>query len=110
MEIAKGLRLLAAALLIFTGIVHLAMAALAADSMLAAGSALFGVLYVILGFGLFANRRLFSYLGLVITLVGLSVGIYTYVGMQPELIILPLAAVDVIIILCCLYLSLHKTK
>jgi hypothetical protein len=110
MDIVKGLRLLAASLLMFTGVVHLTMAAVAADFVIAAGSAMFGILYIVLAVGLFAGRRLFNYLGAVITTFGLIVGIYTYVAMTPELFILPLAAIDVIIILCCCYLILRKTK
>jgi uncharacterized membrane protein (DUF2068 family) len=106
----KWLRLLAASLLMFTGVIHLAMAALTAEMVMAAGSAMFGVLYFVLGIGLFAGRRLFSYLGVVITLLGLSVGIYTYIAMTPEPIILPLAVIDVIIILCCSYLIIHQTE
>jgi len=110
MEIAKGLRLLAASLLIFTGIIHLAMAAIAADSPMALGSALFGALYLVLGICLFTSKRIFYYLGAVVTVVGLMVGIYAYVAVSPEPVILPLAVIDVIIISCCLYLSLNKTK
>jgi hypothetical protein len=110
MEIAKGVRLLAASLLIFTGIIHLAMAAIAADSMMALGLALFGVLYLVFGICFFTSRRIFYYLGAICTVVGLMVSIYTYVAVSPEQTILPLAAVDVIILSCCLYLSLHKTK
>jgi len=108
MDVVKGLRLLAASLLMFTGVVHLAMAAYAAGSVMAPGSALFGVLYVVLGIGLFAGRRLFNYLGVVITVVGLIVGTYAYVAISPEPVILPLAVIDIIIILCCFYLILHK--
>jgi uncharacterized membrane protein (DUF2068 family) len=110
MEAVKWIRLLAASLLMFTGVVHLAMSVSALESMTGQGAALFGVLYVILAIGLFAGRRFFNYLGAVITTVGLIVGIYTYVAMTPELLILPLAAIDVIIIVCCCYLILHKTK
>jgi hypothetical protein len=110
MDVVKGLRLLAASLLMFTGIFHLAMAAYAAESVMAPGSALFGVLYVVLGIGLFAGRRLFNYLGVVITFVGLIVGTYAYVAISPEPVIPPLAVIDIIIILCCCYLILHKTS
>ena len=72
MDVVKGLRLLAASLLMFTGVVHLTMAAVTADFVMAAGSALFGVLYIVLAIGLFAGRRLFNYLGAVITSVGFS--------------------------------------
>ena len=108
MDVIKGLRLLAASLLVFTGVVHLVMAALAAGSVMAPGSALFGVLYVVLGIGLFSGRRLFNYLGAVITVVGLMVGTYAYVAISPEPVIPPLAVIDIIIILCCCYLIIHK--
>src|SRR4030067_1904960 len=101
MDVVKGLSLLAASLLMFNGVVHLTMAAVASEFVMATGSALFGILYIVLAVGLFAGKRLFNYLGAVITSVGLAVGIYTYVAMKPELFILPLAAIDVIIILCC---------
>ena len=110
MEMAKGLRLLATSLLIFTGIIHLTMAAIAWDSPMAPGSALFGALYLILGITLFTSRRVFYYLGVIVTVVGLMVGIYAYVAVSPEPVIPPLAALGVIIILCCLYLSFHKPK
>jgi len=110
MNVLKVLRLLAASLLMFTGVLHLAMAALDAESVMAPGSALFGVLYVVLGIGLFAGRRLFSYLGAVITFVGLCVGIYAYVAIKPEPFIPPLVVVNITIILCCCYLILHKTQ
>ena len=110
MEITKGLRLLAASLLIFTGIIHLAMAAITWDSPMAPGSALFGALYLFLGIALFTNRRIFYILGAIVTIVGLMVGTYAYVAISPEPVIPPLAAIDIIIILCCLYLSFHKPK
>ena len=109
MDIVKGLRLLAASLLMFTGVSHLAMAAYAAESPMAPGSALFGVLFVVLSIGLFAGKRLFNYLGAIITALGLTVGIYAYVAISPEPVIVPMAVIDIIIILCCGYLILHKT-
>jgi hypothetical protein len=109
MDIIKGIRFLAAALLLFTGIAHLTIAALGTGIM-ADGSALFGVLYLILGIGLLTGRRLFNYLGAVITILGLIVGAYAYVAISPAPVILPLAVVDVIIISCCFYLILQKTN
>jgi hypothetical protein len=69
---------------------------------MAPGSALFGVLYVVLGAGLFVGKRIFNYLGAVITVVGLMVGTYAYVAISPEPAILPLAVIDIIIILLLL--------
>ena len=109
MDTTKGTRFLAASLLLFTGAAHLTIAALGTGNM-ADGSALFGVLYLILGIGLFTGRRLFNYLGAVVAILGLFVGIYAYIAISPAQVILPLAAVDAIIILCCLYLIFRKIK
>jgi len=109
MDINKGIRFLAASLLVFTGVFHLALAAYAAQSVMAPGSALFGVLFVIVGIGLFLGRRLFIYLGMIIPIVGIIVGTYAYVAISPEPVIPVAAVIDIIIILCCCYLMLHKT-
>ena len=109
MDITKGIRFLGASLLLFTGVAHLTIAVFGTGTM-AQGSALFGVLYLILGIGLFTGRRLFNYLGAIVTVLGLFVGIYAYIAISPAQVILPLAAVDAIIILCCLYLIFRKIK
>jgi uncharacterized membrane protein (DUF2068 family) len=70
--------------------------------------ALFGIFYIIIGFGLFKNRLLFRYLGVIIPLVGACLGAYSYVVMNPEMTTLLLIAIDIIVILCCSYLILHK--
>jgi uncharacterized membrane protein (DUF2068 family) len=109
MEISKGLRLLAASLILFDGIGHLAAAAFATELEMAV-LALFGVLYIALGVGLFAGRRLFSYLGVVIPIVGVSIGTYSYVARKPEPVILAFVSIAIVVILCCCYLVLHKTQ
>ena len=108
-DVFKGIRFLAASLLVFTGVFHLALAAYSAQSVMAPGSALFGVLFVIVGIGLFLGRRLFIYLGMIIPIVGIIVGTYAYVAISPEPVIPVAAAIDIIIILCCCYLMIHKT-
>ncbi len=107
MNTVKGIRFLAASLLMLTGIIHLALAVLATGTAMVP-LALFGVLYVIIGIGLFTGRRLFSYLGVIIPLVGACVGAYSCIVMTPETIMLLLIAIDIAVILCCCYLILHK--
>jgi len=107
METVKGVRFLAASLLMLTGIIHLAMAALAMGLAMMP-IAVFGVLYVVTGLGLFAGKRLFNYLGVIIPLVGACVGTYSCIAMGPETIMLLLIAIDIAVILCCCYLILHK--
>jgi hypothetical protein len=109
MDTIKGIRFLAASLILLAGIIHLVLAVFTAG-MNMASMAFFGVLYVVIGGGLFIGRRLFSYLGAVMPLVGAFLGAYSYVAMKPETIMLPLIAIDIIVILCCCYLILHKTS
>jgi hypothetical protein len=108
MDTIKGIRLLAASLIMLGGIIHLALAVLT-TGMEMATMVFFGLLYVVIGIGLFIGRRLFSYLGVVIPLVGACLGAYSYVAMKPETIILLLIAIDIIVMMCCCYLILHKT-
>jgi hypothetical protein len=109
MDATKVIRLLAASLITLSGIIHLTLAAFTTGTEMAT-LALFGVLYVVVGVGLFTVRRLFSYLGVVIPLVGGLGGAYSYVAMKPETSLLPLITIDIIVILCCCYLILHKTQ
>jgi len=77
MDIVKGCRLLAASLMMLTGIIHLALAAFTAGIEMAS-LALFGLLYAAIGIGLFVGKRLFNYLGVVVPLIGASLGGYAY--------------------------------
>ena len=109
MDVIKGVRLLAASLLVLSGIIHLALAAFTAGIEMAV-TALFGLLFVAIGIGLFVGKRLFNYLGVVVPLIGMSLGVYSYVAMKRGSIsiLLPCAAMNTIAILCCCYLILHK--
>jgi hypothetical protein len=69
-----------------------------------------GVLYIAIGVGLFLGKRLFDYLGVVVPLIWASMGTYSYIAVKPEPIYPPLIANDIIILLCCCYLVLHKTS
>jgi uncharacterized membrane protein (DUF2068 family) len=107
MDTTKGIRLLAASLIMLGGIIHLAAIAVTTGTQMAI-MAIFGVLYVVIAVGLFLGKRPFSYLGVVIPLVGAFVGGYAYVVTR-EGTVLPLIAIDIAVILCCCYLILHKT-
>ena len=109
MKVNKVLTLLAASLILFDGIGHLAAAAFATELEMAV-LALFGMLYVILGIGLFAGRRIFNYLGVVIPIVGVSIGTYSYVALKPEPVVLAFVSIAIVVILCCGYLVLHKAS
>jgi uncharacterized membrane protein (DUF2068 family) len=108
MDTTKGIRLLAASLIMLGGIIHLAAIAVTTGTQMAI-MAIFGVLYVVIAVGLFLAKRLFNYLGVVIPLAGTFVGGYAYV-ITREGTVLPLIAIDIAVILCCCYLILHKTS
>ena len=108
MDTTKGIRLLAASLIMLGGIIHLAAIAVTTGTQMAI-MAIFGVLYVVIAVGLFLGKRLFSYLGVVIPLVGTFVGGYAY-AVTREGTVLPLIAIDIAVILCCCYLILHITS
>jgi hypothetical protein len=119
MNISRILRFLAAALIIISGIAHLgAGLSLAGTDIgsLIVGIA-FGVIYIAIGVGLLVGKRLFSYMGVIFPLVGGIGGSYNLFTslstgasiLEPIIIaLLSVIAIDVIVILCCGYLLLHK--
>ena len=109
MNTNRGIRFLAAILIVLNGAIHLALTAFSTTIEEVAVMALFGLLYVVIGIGLFLGRRLFSYLGVVLPFIGASIGAYTYLTMKPETITLLLIALDITVILCCFYLIFRRT-
>ncbi|MGD0804963.1 MAG: hypothetical protein ABSA11_12925 [Candidatus Bathyarchaeia archaeon] len=111
MDITRNVRLLAASLITLLGVLHLALAVLGLTNtefeMLVFAS--FGLLYILVGVGLFTGRRLFNYLGVVIQLLGLSIGTIFFAANYPVLENIATDVVEVTVILCCLYLIIHKT-
>lgn len=109
MDNIKGLRLLASSLILIGGFAHLALVFLFTE-MEIAPNVLFGLLYLVIGIGLFMGKKLFTYLGVCIPLVGAFLGTYSYVFMSSELILLPLIAIDILVVLLCLFLILQKSS
>ena len=110
MDTIRSIRLLAVSLIMLNGVIHLLLTAFTTAMEEIAVMALFGLLYVIIGIGLFLGRRLFSYLGVVLPFIGVCIGTYTYLTLKPETIMLLLIAFDITVILCCFYLILRKTS
>jgi hypothetical protein len=116
MDASKGLRFLAAALILISGILHSAvgLSFTGTNNGVLAIDVGFGVIYIVTGIGLFIGKRLFSYLGVIFPLLGGSGGAYEYVTGHSQTyeysqLMNPLViAIDVIVILCCCYLLLHK--
>jgi hypothetical protein len=109
MDVSNVLRFSAAALMLLSGILHLVgglILSVTDITTLAVGAG-FGVIYIIIGIGLFVGRRLFTYLGVIFPLIGGIGGTYAYVtGQMTSTLVL--VAIDVIVILCCAYLLLHR--
>jgi len=109
MDATKGIRLLAAFLLVLTGIIHLALIVFSSGMEIAV-MAIFGLLYVIMGVGLFFRKRFFIYSGLVVPMLGALLGAYSYLVMKPENMTLILISIDIVVILCCCYLVFKKIQ
>jgi len=116
LDAIKSIRLLAASLLMLVAVIYLIVAALVvglADLMalygieIAVFMALFGLVYITIGIGLFRDKRLFNYLGTVVPLVPLLIKVTT---IKTEPILLLSMAFEIAAILCCSYLIIHKTR
>lgn len=115
LDAIKGIRLLVASLMAILGIVYLLMAVFFGPFLETVGIemalvALVGLVYVAIGIGLFAGKRLFFYLGVIVPLIWASMGIIHYITQKPDPIEFPFIAAEIIVILCCCYLILHKTS
>ena len=113
MDIIKGIRLLAAFLMTLLGIIYLSLIAfpdyLAYLEIEVALVALVGLVYVAVGIGIFMGKRLFNYLGAVIPLIWASMGILHYIAVKSDPIEFPFITMEIMIVLCCCYLVLHRT-
>jgi len=112
MDALRTIRLLATSLLVIMGITFLVLAGFFGSMLqsIEAPPALFaivGVAYVAISLGLFLDKRLFYYLGVIAPLVWASVGITHYIIHQNP-IVFPFLAGEIIVILCCCYLILRK--
>lgn len=109
MDNNKIIRLLASFLLSISGIIHLVMIIFSTGmEILVMG--LFGLIYLIIGIGLFFRKKIFIYFGIVFPLVGFFIGTYSYITLKPEIITLFLIIIDIAVILCCFYLAFKKTN
>lgn len=113
MDIVKGIRFLAASLMTLLGIIYLALTAfpdyLASLEIEVPLVASVGLVYIAIGIGLFVGKRVFNYLGVVAPLIWASLGIIHYIAVKPDPIEFPFIATEIVIILSCCYLILHKT-
>lgn len=112
MDTARIARSLAASLMAILGIIYLIFAAffgplLETMEIAPVLMASAGMVYLVVAIGLFAGKRLFNYLGVIVPLVWASMGIIHYT-VKPDPTEFPFIAAEFIVILCCCYLILHK--
>lgn len=114
MDAVKGIRLLAASLMTLLGVIYLILAAFFGPLLETMEIAMplvasVGLVYIAVGIGLFAGKRLFIYLGAVVPAVWAAMGIIHYVTVKSDPTEFPFIATEIVIILCCCYLILRKT-
>ena len=112
MDALRAIRVLAASLLVIMGIAFLVLAGFFGSMLqsMDAPPALFavmGVVYVAVSFGLFLDKRLFHYLGVIAPLAWAAVGTTHYI-MKQNPTVFPFLTGEIIVILCCCYLILRQ--
>ena len=108
MRVIGALRYLSAVLILISGFGHLvALLPFGTTTDLPVIAAGFGVLYIITGIGLFVGKWQFTVLGVIFPLIGGIVGLYVYMA-TPSTTALVGLTVNLIVILCCSYLLVHR--
>lgn len=105
MSATKMFRLAAATILLIDGLIHVAFATAAASNALEL--AVFGVIYVGMAAGLFWGKKAFIYLGIVLPIIGIFGGAYTYTN-NPQAILLVLIGMDAVVVLFLLLVASKK--
>jgi len=106
----KTIRLLAAGLLLLTGVLHILPIFKTPSDPNSIPMLVFGIAYFAVGVMLIMKIKFDSLLGVVIPLIGLGVGFFV-VGIKNWTAMLTfLFAIDAVVIICCLILLLNKNK
>jgi hypothetical protein len=103
----KTIRILAATLLLLTGVLHVIQLLLAKVDSGTIITVIFGVVYLIIAFFLFRGGKTALWFGAIVPLVGLLLAV---VGMltTPTVLRAIFIAIDVVIIACCFILLFRK--
>jgi hypothetical protein len=114
----KKIRLLAAVLLIITGVLHITIYIVAPGDPGSIGMLVFGIIYVVTGLLLFTQKMYAIYLGFIMPLVGMITAIIkfgfpaviSFTAYKNVTSMFTLLLIDVIVIICCAYLILRRKK
>jgi hypothetical protein len=105
----KTTRYLAAGLLLLTATFHIAQIALTPLDLTLVITVAFGVAYLIIGIYLLRDHQAANYFGAAVPFVGLvlaTLGMLT----KPTLMAAFFIAIDIVVVVCCLYLILHNRR
>ena len=106
----KTIRLLAACLLLFTGVLHIIPMIKTPSDPNALPMLVFGIVYFAVGVLLFLKIKYSAYLGILFPLVGLAVGFFV-VGIKNWTAMLTfMFAIDLVVVICCILLFPNRKK
>ncbi|MBN1791025.1 MAG: hypothetical protein JW830_11050 [Bacteroidales bacterium] len=106
----KTIRFLAAILLVITGVWHVTLFFKATSDPNSIPLLIFGILYGLIGVFLFTPKMLWVYLGLIFPLIGMTMASIQMGVKNFDLTMKVLILIDVIVIICCVYLILVRKK
>jgi hypothetical protein len=114
----KTIRLLAAILLVITGVLHITIYIVAPSAPGSIGMLAFGIIYAITGLLLFTQKMYTIYLGLILPLIGMITAIIkfgfpaviSFTAYKNVTSMFTLLLIDVIVIICCAYLIVKRGK
>jgi len=106
----KTIRFLAATLLVITGVWHATLFFKAPSDPNSIPLLVFGVIYALIGIFLFTPKKLWIYLGLIVPLIGMITATVKLGIKNFDLTMWVLILIDVVVIICCVYLLLARKK
>jgi uncharacterized membrane protein HdeD (DUF308 family) len=101
-------RKLAAALMLLSGVTHVAQLAVYPAHAHVVTAAVFGVLYFAIGLYLLQPKRAALWCGALFPLIGGSLGIYRFIALQPNPFTVFHVIIDLVVIAICVRLLLQK--
>jgi uncharacterized membrane protein SirB2 len=101
-------RKLAAALLLLSGVTHVAQLAVYPGQADVIGAAMFGVLYLALGAYLLQPKRAALWLAAIFPLIGGSLGVLRFLKVRPNPFSVLHVGIDIVVISICIFLLLRR--
>jgi len=106
----KTIRLIAALLLVFTGVLHVALYMKVPNDPGSIGMLAFGIIFSATGLLLLTTRVYAVYLGLIFPIIGMTMGMVKFGLKNLTYTMALLYLIDVVVIVCCAYILLGRKK